>query len=75
MRTLKNANCEYINSNFLLLIEDAEFLSLTDQPTDQEQDKYPSQLVIKDLSLLVQVAPPARQIGRQEATAWQVGWL
>ncbi len=30
---------------------------------------------LKDLSLLVQVAPPASQIGRQEATAWQVGWL
>lgn len=37
-----------------------------------------SQLIshqLKDLSLLVQVAPPASQIGRQEATAWQVGWL
>ena len=30
---------------------------------------------LKDLSLLVQVAPPTRQIGRQEATAWQVEWL
>lgn len=28
---------------------------------------------LKDLSLLVQVAPPASQIGRQEATGWQVG--
>lgn len=30
---------------------------------------------LNDLSLLVQVAPPVSQIGRQEATAWQVRWL
>lgn len=78
MRALKNANYEYIFYDITFT-----FLLIKPNGNEQENNEAPvedicSQLIshqLKDFSLLVQVSPPASQIGRQEATAWQVGWL